>query len=119
MKTERVAKNIDELYQIEGIEACVLYRIDGSPILVKGKKRDQEIITTMSWMENQIKFVLQKIREKDLENLKFSLKNKKIFFYPSSKSTVIATVINKDAHQKLISLEITRTKEKINEILTT
>ncbi len=113
MSMDAITKSIEELFNTNGVEACILYRIDGSPIMVKTPKRDDKIIKVMSWMEKQIKYVLKEIKEKNLENLKFSLENKKVFFYPSSRSTVIAAVINKEAHQKLVSLEINNAKEKI------
>lgn len=115
MSIENITQTIDELYQTEGIEACVLYRIDGTPILVKGKKRSQELLKVMNWMENQIKFVINEIKEKDLEDLKFTLRDKKVYFHPSSRSTVIATIINKEAHQKLISIEISRARNRVEE----
>lgn len=118
MSIEEITKSINELYNTSGIEACILYRIDGSPIFVRAPPREGDLIKVMSWMEKQIKYVLNEIKEKNLENLKFSLKEKKIFFYPSSRSTVIATIISKEAHQKLVSIEINRAKEKIRENIT-
>lgn len=118
MSINKISKSINELFDTEGIEACILYRIDGSPILVKTPPRDDKIIEIIDWMEKQIKYVINELRKKSLDNLKFSLKNKKVFFYPSSRSTVIATIIDKEAHQKLISLEINRVKEKIRKNVT-
>ncbi|MDY6930460.1 MAG: hypothetical protein SVJ22_00885 [Halobacteriota archaeon] len=107
---------LDELYETEGIEACILYRIDGTPIALRTPDR-RRLMDIMLWMENEIKFVMGHIERDRLEDVIFTFKDHKIAFRPSSKSTVLATILNPDAHLQLTSLEITRASTKIKEAI--
>lgn len=109
-------KALDELYETDGIEACILYRIDGTPIALRTPDR-RTLMDIMRWMENEVKYVMGHIERERLEDIIFTFKEHKIAFHPSSKSTVLATIINPDAHQQLTSLEITRASTKIREAI--
>jgi len=109
-------KALDELYETDGIEACILYRIDGTPIALRTPDR-RTLMDIMQWMENEIKYVMGHIERDRLEDVIFTFKEHKIAFHPSSKSTVLATILNPDAHQQLTSLEISRASTKIKEAI--
>jgi len=111
----KIRSGILELYNTEGVEACILYRMDGSPLDMELSEDRDDLLKFVSWMEDQVKHVMNEMINKDLSNLVFTFSDKKILFYPSSKSTVLAVVVNSDAHQNLISLEIARVREKIKE----
>jgi len=107
---------LDDLYETEGVDACILYRIDGIPITVR-TPRDSAIIEVMFWLEKQIKHVLRNMDKEGLKAATFDFKNYQILLTPSSRSTVLVTLINPHAHQQLISIEIARAKSKIHKFV--
>ena len=48
-------ETLDELQEIEGVEACILYRIDGVPITLRARGYKEHLLETMFWLEKQIK----------------------------------------------------------------
>ena len=52
---KRLEETLDELYEIEGVEACILYRIDGVPISLRTPGFREHLLDTMFWLEKQIK----------------------------------------------------------------
>ncbi|NOR48717.1 MAG: hypothetical protein GQ533_11855 [Methanosarcinaceae archaeon] len=106
-------QTLDDLYEIEGVDACILYRIDGIPITVR-TPRDSAILEVMFWLEKQIKYVLRNMNKEGLKATTFDFKNYQILLTPSSRSTVLVTIINPHAHQQLISIEIARARSIIH-----
>ncbi len=106
-------QTLDDLYETEGVDACIIYRIDGIPITVR-TPRDSTILEVMFWLEKQIKHVLRNMDKEGLKATTFDFKNHKILLTPSSRSTVLVTIINPHAHQQLISIEIARAKSIIH-----
>ena len=106
-------QTLDDLYEIEGVDACIIYRIDGIPITVR-TPRDSAILEVMFWLEKQIKHGLRNMDKEGLKATTFDFKNHQIFLTPSSRSTVLVTIINPQAHQQLISIEIARAKSIIH-----
>ena len=90
----------------------ILYRIDGTPIALRTPDR-RALMDIMLWMENEVKYVMGHIKRERLEDIIFTFKEHKVAFHPSSESTILATIINPEAHQQLTSLEITRAASKI------
>ncbi|MDY6965143.1 MAG: hypothetical protein SVM80_04130 [Halobacteriota archaeon] len=105
-------KALDELYETDGIEACILYRVDGTAIALRSPDR-RTLMGIMRWMENEVKYVMGHIEREELEDIIFTFRGHKVAFHPSSESTILATIINPEAHQQLTSLEITRAATKI------
>ena len=56
---KRLDETLDELYQIEGIEACILYRIDGVPVSLRVPGYREHLLETMFWLEKHISQVLR------------------------------------------------------------
>ncbi|MDF1558392.1 MAG: roadblock/LC7 domain-containing protein [ANME-2 cluster archaeon] len=112
MRTE-LEHTLDNLYEIEGVKACILYRLDGVPITVRSPP-DSTILEVMFWLENQIKYVLRNMNKEGLQATTFDFKNNQILLTPSSRSTVLVTIIDIQAHQQLISIEIARAKSIIH-----
>jgi predicted regulator of Ras-like GTPase activity (Roadblock/LC7/MglB family) len=106
-------QTLDDLYETEGVDACIIYRIDGIPITVR-TPRDSTILEVMFWLEKQIKHVLRNMDKEGLMATTFDFKNHQILLTPSSRSTVLVTIINPHAHQQLISIEIARAKSIIH-----
>jgi predicted regulator of Ras-like GTPase activity (Roadblock/LC7/MglB family) len=106
-------KALDDLYEIEGIQGCILYRIDGTPIAVRTPPHTS-ILKVMLWLEKQIKHVLQEMNKERLKATTFDFMNIQILITPTSRSTVLVVIINPDAHHQLISIEISRAKSLIN-----
>ncbi|MCL7413274.1 MAG: hypothetical protein M8353_06615 [ANME-2 cluster archaeon] len=113
MYRTRLEQILDDLYETDGVDACIIYRIDGVPITVR-TPLDSTILEVMFWLENQIKHVLRNMNKEGLKATTFDFKNYQILITPSSKSTILATIINPNAHQQLISIEIARAKSIIN-----
>lgn len=116
MIRSKLELTLDDLYETEGVDACILYRIDGIPITVR-TPRDNAIIEVMFWLEKQIKHVLRNMDKEGLKAATFDFKNYQILLTPSSRSTVLVTLINPHAHQQLISIEIARAKSKIHKFV--
>ena len=114
MRIKKLEETLDDLYETEGIEACLLYRIDGIPIAVR-TPRDRGILEVMFWLENQINHVLRNMNKEGLKKTTFDFKNYQILITPYSKSTVLVALIEPEAHQQLISIEITRAKSIISQ----
>ncbi|MBW6517995.1 MAG: hypothetical protein K0A89_05790 [ANME-2 cluster archaeon] len=113
MHRTKLEKTLDNLYETEGVDACIVYRIDGAPITVR-TPLDSTILEVMFWLEKQIKHVLRNMNKEGLKATTFDFKSYQIHITPSSRSTILATIIDPDAHQQLISIEIARAKSIIN-----
>ena len=109
----KLEQTLDELFETEGVDACIIYRIDGVPITVR-TPRDSAILEVMFWLEKQIKYVLGNMNTGGLKATTFDFKNYQILLTPSSRSTVLVTIIDPQAHQQLISIEIARAKSIIH-----
>jgi predicted regulator of Ras-like GTPase activity (Roadblock/LC7/MglB family) len=106
---------LDELYEIEGVEACILYRIDGVPITIRTPGYREHLLETMFWLEKQIKHVLGDMNREGLRETIFYFRNNRILIAPSSKSTVLVTITEAEVNQQLVSLETLRATKIIEE----
>lgn len=116
MRIKNIENILDDLYEIEGIKACILYRIDGVPITVRIPK-DSHFLGIMFWLERQIKHVLKDMNKDGLKATTFDFSDHQIIITPASRSTILVTVVDRMAHQQLISIEIARAKSLINEFV--
>ncbi len=110
-------KTLDELYEIEGVEACILYRIDGMPISIRTPGYREHLLETMFWLEKQIGNVLGEMNREGLQETIFYFRNNRILIVPSSKSTVLVTIAEEEANQQLVSLETLRATRTIGECM--
>ncbi len=108
-------ETLDALYEIEGVEACILYRIDGVPITLRTPGYREHLLATMMWLERQIKHVLGEMNREGLRETIFYFRNNRILIAPSSKSTVLVTITGAEANQQLTSLETLRATKIIEE----
>ncbi|MDP2845913.1 MAG: hypothetical protein Q8N79_07565 [Candidatus Methanoperedens sp.] len=108
-------ETLDELYEIEGVEACILYRIDGVPITIRTPGYREHLLETMFWLEKQIRHVLGEMNREGLRETIFYFRNNRILIAPSSKSTVLVTITKAEANQQLTSLETLRATKIIEE----
>ncbi len=106
---------LDELYDIEGVEACILYRIDGVPINLRISGYKEYLLETMFWLEKHIRQVLMDMNREGLNETIFYFRKNRIIIIPSSQSTVLVTITRTEANQQLISMEAMRTTRIINE----
>lgn len=109
---------LDNLYEIEGVEACMLYRIDGVMITLRATKYKEQLLETMFWLEKQIKNVLGEMNKEGLTDTIFYFRNNRILIVPSSRSTVLVTITGSEANQQLMSLETLRATKIIQECVT-
>jgi predicted regulator of Ras-like GTPase activity (Roadblock/LC7/MglB family) len=109
---------LDQLYEIEGVEACILYRIDGVPITLRTPGYKEHLLETMFWLEKQIKHVLGEMNKEGLQETIFYFRKSRILITPSSKSTVLVTIAGAEANQQLISLETLRATKIIEDCVT-
>ena len=110
-------KIMDELGEIDGVEACILYRIDGTPIRSRILDFQEFMLDILNWLERQIKFVFRQMEMEEVETATFIYKRYIIILKVSSLSTVLAVVINPSANQLLVSVEVSRASEKIKELV--
>ncbi|HEY9246229.1 MAG TPA: hypothetical protein VIO11_05210 [Candidatus Methanoperedens sp.] len=110
---KELEKALDELYEIEGVEACILYRIDGAPISIRTPGYRQHLLETMFWLMNHIKKVLREMNMEGLQETIFYFRNSRILIMPTSKSTVLVTIAEAQANQQLTSLEMLRASKII------
>ncbi len=108
-------ETLDDLYDIEGVEACILYRIDGALITLRARGYKENLLETMFWLEKQIKNVLGEMDKEGLTDTIFNFRNNRILIAPSSRSTVLVTITGEEANQQLISLETLRATRIIEE----
>ncbi|VVB84176.1 Uncharacterised protein [uncultured archaeon] len=108
-----VEETLDQLYEIEGVEACILYRIDGVPITLRTPGYREHLLETMFWLEKQIKHVLGEMNREGLKETIFYFRNNRILIAPTSKSTVLVTITEPEANQQLTSLETMRASKII------
>ncbi len=113
--TKGLEEILDDLYDIEGVDACLLYRIDGVPISVRIGGNREGLLETMFWLEKQIKHVLGDMNKEGLKDSVFFFRNSRILIAPSSKSTVLVAIAREEANQQLISLETLRATRFIKE----
>lgn len=112
---EELEETLDELYEIEGVEACILYRIDGVPVSIRTPGYREHLLETMFWLEKQIRQVLGEMNREGLRETIFYFRNNRILIAPSSKSTVLVTIAEAQANQQLVSLETLRATKIIEE----
>jgi len=115
--TKAIEGILEELYNIDGVEACILYRIDGVPIVLRTSGYREDLLETMFWLEKQIKHVLGDMNTEGLKDTVFFFRNKRIMIAPSTRSTVLVTIMIEEANQQLISLETMRATKGINEYI--
>ncbi|VVB87927.1 Uncharacterised protein [uncultured archaeon] len=104
---------LDDLQEIEGVEACILYRIDGVPITLRARGYKEHLLETMFWLEKQIRNVLGEMNKEGLTETIFYFRNNRILIAPSSRSTVLVTITDAEANQQLTSLETLRASKII------
>jgi predicted regulator of Ras-like GTPase activity (Roadblock/LC7/MglB family) len=114
---KELEETLDELYEIEGVEACILYRIDGVPITLRTPGYREHLLETMFWLEKQIRQVLGEMNREGLRETIFYFRNNRILIAPSSKSTVLVTIAEAEANQQLVSLETLRATRIIKECI--
>ncbi len=112
---KELEETLDGLYEIEGVEACILYRIDGMPISIRTPGYREHLLATMFWLEKQIGHVLGEMNREGLQETIFYFRNNRILIAPSSKSTVLVTIAEAEANQQLVSLETLRATRIIEE----
>lgn len=112
---EEIEEILDELYEIEGVKACILYRIDGIPIALRTGYRGEHLLKTMFWLEKHIRQVLGEMNREGLRETVFYFRNNRILIAPSSKSTVLVTIAKEEANQQLVLLETHRATKIIEE----
>lgn len=108
---------LDQLYEIEGVEACLLYRIDGVPITIRVPGYLEYLLETMFWLEKHIRRVLGEMNREGLKETMFFFRNNRILITPSSNSTVLVTIAKAEANQQLISLETLRATRIIMDLV--
>ncbi len=108
-------ETLDDLYEIEGVEACILYRIDGVLITLRASRFKEHLLETMFWLEKQIRNVLGEMNKEGLTDTIFYFRNNRILIAPSSRSTVLVTITGAEANQQLTSLETLRASKMIGE----
>jgi predicted regulator of Ras-like GTPase activity (Roadblock/LC7/MglB family) len=109
----KLEDTLDQLYEIEGVEACMLYRIDGVPITIRVPEYREHLLETMFWLEKHIRRVLGEMNREGLRETIFFFRNNRILIAPSSKSTVLVTIAEAQANQQLISLETLRASKNV------
>ena len=117
MPVKELEETLDELYQIDGVEACILYRIDGTPIALRTPGYDENLLEIMFWLKNHVKYVMMGMEKEGFEGTEFIYKKHRIMVYATSKSSVLVTIIEPEAHLQLTSLEITRATTMIGECM--
>ena len=106
---------MDDLQEIEGVDACILYRIDGVPIILRARGYNEYLLETMFWLEKQIRNVLGEMNKEGLTETIFYFRSNRILIAPSSRSTVLVTITGAEANQQLTSLETLRASKIIGE----
>lgn len=114
----KLEETLDQLYEIDGVEACLLYRIDGVPITIRVPGFREHLLETMFWLEKHIRHVLGEMNREGLRETIFYFRNNRILIAPSSKSTVLVTIAVADANQQLISVEMLRATRLIDACVT-
>ncbi|NJD76042.1 MAG: hypothetical protein FIB08_02955 [Candidatus Methanoperedens sp.] len=112
---KRLDETLDELYQIEGIEACILYRIDGVPVSLRVPGYREHLMETMFWLEKHIRQVLREMNREGLQETIFYFRKNRIMIAPSSKSTVLVAITEAESNQQLTSLEMRRATKNIRD----
>jgi predicted regulator of Ras-like GTPase activity (Roadblock/LC7/MglB family) len=110
---KKLEDTLDQLYEIEGVEACLLYRIDGVPITIRVPGFREHLLETMFWLEKHIRRVLGEMNREGLRETIFYFRRNRILIAPSSRSTVLVTIAEAEANQQLISLETLRATKLI------
>lgn len=113
--TKGLEEILDDLHDIEGMEAVILYRMDGVPVTLRVSSYREGLLETMYWLEKQIKFVLRDMNTEGLMDTVFFFRNNRILIAPASRSIVLVTIAAEEANQQLISLETLRATKIIKE----
>ena len=92
-----------------------LFRIDGTPILVKCKKRS-DILNIIYWLEKHVKASLSQILAENLNDLSAKFREYSIRIVPLSKTLAIVVVAEDELSLYKFEMNIESLKEKIREL---
>jgi len=96
---------------------AVLYRIDGTPILAKIKKRDPAILTVLYYLESQIKDVLYQIFNRDLSDFGFKFRDYLVRMYPISRTIVLTILMTEGVSLYKFETDVSTVCMRIREII--
>ncbi len=99
------------------VRMIVLYRIDGTPILAKIRKRDLTILGILYWLENQIRDALYHIFNKDLDDLSFKFRDVLVKMYPVSRTLVLTLIVDENASLYKLEADVESVCMKIRELI--
>jgi len=108
---------VEELAEIDGVDACIIYRIDGSPIRSRIPGFREVMLDILNWLERQVKYVFRQMETDQVETATFIYRGYSVILQVSSKSTVLAVVMSPKANQLLVSVEVSRAAAKIRELI--
>jgi predicted regulator of Ras-like GTPase activity (Roadblock/LC7/MglB family) len=112
-----IAKVVEPIASDPNVRLVVLYRIDGTPILVKVNDKSQTLLRILYWLENQIKDTLYHIFNRSLDDLSFRFKEVVVKMYPVSRTLVLTVIVDEESSLYKLEADIETVCMRIREII--
>ena len=100
----KISQILEPIYSDPNVKMVALYKIDGEPVFIKVNAPKAELMSTLYWLEEQIKDLLHYIFNKNLDEASFKFSNIRVIMYPVSRTIVLSVMVSEDA--SLYKLEI-------------
>ncbi len=112
-----IERAIDPLASDPSIRMIVLYRIDGTPIVVKLRERNSKILSLLYWLENQIRDALYHIFNGDLDDLSFKFRDVIVRMYPVSRTLVLTIMAEEDVSLYKLDADVETVCDRIRDLI--
>ncbi|UJG42686.1 MAG: hypothetical protein K9W46_09865 [Candidatus Heimdallarchaeum endolithica] len=105
----RVKSELEDLLELEDVEAVVLFRIDGSVIESSfDNNYTSRKIRVLQWCKDNVPRVSQEMRGNNLQKVTYELSDTCILFFAIGKIGILTTLANNTANLSLLAVETKR-----------
>lgn len=105
----RVKSELENLLELEDVEAAVLFRIDGS--IIESSFDDKYMnkkIRLLQWCKDNIPRVAEEMRGNNLQKVTYELSDTCILFFAIGRIGILTTLANSLANLSLLAVETKR-----------
>jgi len=113
----KISRILEPIYSDPSIKMVALYKIDGEPIFIKVNIPKVELISTLYWIESQIKDTLHYIFNRNLDEASFKFGNIRIIMCPVSRTVVLSVMVGEDVSLYKLEIDIQTACKELESIL--
>ncbi len=113
----KISQILEPIYSDPNVKMVALYKIDGEPVFIKVNAPKAELMSTLYWLEEQIKDLLHYIFNKNLDEASFKFSNIRVIMYPVSRTIVLSVMVSEDVSLYKLEIDIATACKELEEIL--